>query len=259
MPTVKKCGKWVWWGLILGFSLGNAVADNLPRTIEKIKPSVVGIGTIQPTRRPPSSFRGTGFAVGDGLHVVTNAHVVPAVLDTAKNEVLGVFVGQGEAAQFRPAQIVATDPEHDLALLKIGGLPLHPMTLGDSGKVREGEPYAFTGFPIGPVLGLYPVTHRATISSLTPIVIPTASAQQLDVEMLKRLRKPFGVFQLDGTAYPGNSGSPLFNPDTGAVVAIVNMVFVKGTKEKALTEPSGISYAIPADYLRALLTKSGLP
>jgi S1-C subfamily serine protease len=244
---------------MLGFSLGNAAADNLPKTIEKIKPSIVGIGTMQPTRRPPSSFRGTGFVVGDGLHVVTNAHVVPAVLDTPNNEMLGIFVGQGDATQFRPAQTVATDVEHDLALLKISGPALPPMMLGDSGKVREGESYSFTGFPIGPVLGLYPVTHRATISSLTPIVIPTASAQQLDVAMVKRLRHPFGVFQLDGTAYPGNSGSPLFDPDTGAVVGVINMVFVKGTKEKALTEPSGISYAIPVQYLRALLTKSGLP
>jgi len=61
------------------------------------------------------------------------------------------------------------------------------------------------------------------------------------------------VFQLDATAYPGNSGSPLYAPDTGEVVGVVNMVFVKGTKEAALTQPSGISYAIPSRYLIELL------
>ena len=49
----------------------------LPDTIEKIKPSIVGIGTFQRTRRPPSIFRGTGFVIADGLHVATNAHVLP--------------------------------------------------------------------------------------------------------------------------------------------------------------------------------------
>ena len=63
----------------------------------------------------------------------------------------------------------------------------------------------------------------------------------------------FPVFQLDATAYPGNSGSPIYDPVTGEVLGIVNMVFVKGTKEAALTEPSGITYAIPASHLEALL------
>jgi len=61
------------------------------------------------------------------------------------------------------------------------------------------------------------------------------------------------VFQLDATSYPGNSGSPLYDPATGEVVGVLNMAFVKGTKEKALTDPSGISYAIPSRYLKALI------
>ena len=63
----------------------------------------------------------------------------------------------------------------------------------------------------------------------------------------------YPVFQLDATSYPGNSGSPLYDPATGEVVGVLNMVFVKGTKEKALTDPSGISYAIPSGYLQALI------
>ena len=63
---------------------------------------------------------------------------------------------------------------------------------------------------------------------------------------------PFPVFQLDATAYPGNSGSPIYDPVTGDVLGIVNMVFVKGTKESALTQPSGITYAIPAKHLQVL-------
>jgi S1-C subfamily serine protease len=63
------------------------------------------------------------------------------------------------------------------------------------------------------------------------------------------------VFQLDGTAYPGNSGSPLYDPETGLVYGVINMVFVKGTKEAALSNPSGITYAIPGTYIRGLLER----
>jgi S1-C subfamily serine protease len=63
------------------------------------------------------------------------------------------------------------------------------------------------------------------------------------------------VFQLDATAYPGNSGSPLYDPDTGEVLGVVNMVFVKGTKESALTQPSGITYAVPSSHLEQLLKR----
>ena len=58
---------------------------------------------------------------------------------------------------------------------------------------------------------------------------------------------------LDATAYPGNSGSPVYDPESGDVLGIINMVFVKGTKETALTQPSGVTYAIPASHLRELL------
>jgi serine protease Do len=235
-----------------------AYSADLTQVIEKVRPSVVGVATFQKTRNPSISFRGTGFAVGDGSFVLTNAHVVPTILDAASKESLVVLVGRGQDAQMREAEKVAQDLTHDLALLKIKGDPLKALSIGDSAQVREGQEYAFTGFPIGTVLGLYPVTHRGMISALTPVAIPTHNSGQLDEKAIARLRSPFEVFQLDATAYPGNSGSPLYRTDTGAVIGIVNMVFVKSTKEHALAEPSGISYAIPSRYLRDLLREKGV-
>jgi S1-C subfamily serine protease len=44
----------------------------------------------------------------------------------------------------------------------------------------------------------------------------------------------------------------LFDPLTGEVIGVVNMVFVKGVKEAAITAPSGITYAIPANFIDAV-------
>jgi len=114
----------------------------------------------------------------------------------------------------------------------------------------------FTGFPIGSALGPYPATHRGMVAAITPIAIPQARSAELDPKTIRRLTTgSFPIFQLDATAYPGNSGSPVFDPSTGEVLGVINMVFVKGTKESVLTQPSGITYAVPSRYLQDLLQK----
>ncbi|MCP8686807.1 S1 family peptidase [Marinobacterium sedimentorum] len=246
---------WVWLSLILTMGLGSGYgqAAELADTVSAVKPSIVGIGTYSPGRRPPSRLLGTGFVVGDGRHIATNAHVVNMQLDDLKKEQLVVFVGTGNNPRVMPAKVVASEPHHDLALLNISDrLPV--MKLSNRTTVREGENYAFTGFPLGAILGLYPVTHRGMISSITPMGIPAQSSGQLSAHKIRQLRQPLMVYQLDATAYPGNSGSPLYDPDDGAVVGIINGVYVKSTKEDVLSDPSGISYAIPVRYLRELLS-----
>lgn len=234
-----------------------ARADGLSRTIAAVKPSVVGVGSFLKTRSPSVVFTGTGFAIGDGLSIITNAHVVPMTLDTAKMEELGVVVGSGRDFSFRPARLVALDRGRDLAHLRLtSGAPLPALALGDSRAALEGQALAFTGFPLGMVLGLNHVTHRAMLSSVTPLVMPSMSSRGLDARAITQLqRDPLKIFQLDGTAYPGNSGSPVYDPETGAVLGVINMVFVKGLKENAISSPSGISYAIPAQYVQELLQR----
>ncbi len=238
---------------MVGVTPMTAAETTLPDLIERIKPSIVGVGTFERTRRPPGNLLGTGFVVLDGRHVMTNLHVLPQNLDARNKESLAVFVGTGNDPELRLATRVLDDPDHDLAVLKISDTPLPALTLGDSDRVREGELYAFTGFPIGSVLGLYPATHRGTVSAITPLIVPLISTKKMSPKMVERLRNPYLVFQLDATAYPGNSGSPLYDPNSGEVMGIINKVFVQGSKENALEKPSGISYAIPAKYARKLL------
>jgi S1-C subfamily serine protease len=171
-------------------------------------------------------------------------------------ERFAVFYRQDQQEKMQLAELTASDEQHDLALLTLSEGKLPALEIGDSTRVREGELYAFTGYPIGMVLGLYPVTHRGIIAAISPDAIPVLNSKQLNINMLKKLETPYDVFQLDATAYPGNSGSPLYDVDTGKVVGIINKVFVQGTKENAVSNPSGISYAIPAEHIKRLLTQN---
>ena len=233
-------------------------ANSLPDVIDKIRGSIVGVGTAYPPRQPnieapPSSLTATGFVVGNGLQIITNAHVIPEKLDVDNNQTLAVFSGRGKVIKAHPARVVKIDREHDLALLAIQGAPLPTLILGDSALVREGQEVAFTGFPIGAALGLYPVTHRGIVSVIVPMARPANTARTLTATQLKHMRNPFMVFQLDATAYPGNSGSPVFEQATGEVIGVINSVFVKESRESLLNKPSGISYAIPVNHVHNLL------
>jgi S1-C subfamily serine protease len=252
-----------WLGLLAGSLLLMVIqpftvwAASLADTVEKIKPSIVAIGTVQPTRRPPAKFQATGFVVGQGRQIITNSHALPAFLDSQNKEMLAVFIGHGKKVESRPAKKIATDLEHDLALLEIEGPPLPALRLGESRRPREGQAIAFTGFPIGVVLGLFPVTHQGIISAISPVAIPVPAAGNLDATTIRRLQnEPYEVLQLDAIAYPGNSGSPLYEPDTGRVIGVINKVFVQDSKESILEKPSGITYAIPVRYVQALLKRA---
>lgn len=235
----------------------HASAD-LPDAVDRLKRSVVVVGTYNPTAAPRFQMKGTGFAVGDGNLILTNAHVVEAgPADAAPAPLMvQVWVDKTER-QARPATLIDTDKAHDLALLRIEGVPLRPLVLADSAAAREGQAVAFMGFPIGGLLGFSPVTHRGTISSITPVALPTPTAGQLNEKAITRIREgTFDIFQLDGTAYPGNSGGPLFDPQTGEVLGVVNMTLIKSSRESALSQPSGISYAIPAAFVVQLLQRN---
>ena len=241
---------------VLACLISKTVQADLADTIEQVKPSIVVVGTYKKTNSPQFVLRGTGFIVGNGNLVATNAHVVPESSDLdAPILVIQSRNTKGEP-QIRRAFLTTRDKDHDLAVLRIEGTALPALKLKNSENVREGQQIAFTGFPIGGALGFSPVTHRGMVSSITPIALPGANAQQINEKMINRIKVgAFNIFQLDATAYPGNSGSPVFDADTGEVIGIINMVFIKSTREAALSQPSGITYAIPSNFLKSLITE----
>lgn len=256
MPLLYRRLRWLLPLLLL--SWWAPLRAQLPDTIERVKPSVVLVGGYRASDNPRFQFMGTGFVVGNGLQVVTNAHVAERLASTSADApalVVQVRVG-ADAWALRKARLLESAHEQDLALLQIDGPALPALRVAPSEGVREGQELAFMGFPIGGVLGFSPVTHRALISSITTMALPSPTEQQLSARAIRSARAgPLAVFQLDATAYPGNSGGPLFEPHSGAVLGIVSMVLLKGTREAALSQPSGITYAIPSRYLIELLAR----
>lgn len=249
--TSHNVGSYFWLFLWVLFSAPLSAA--LPQTVKKVEPSIVGVGTYRADARPNAELLGTGFAIGDGSIIVTNAHVVPPQNRLRRQEkTLSVFVGHGNKTRVRTATVIAEDNKHDLALLKMNGPSLPPMTLSRSNQ-QVGESIAFTGFPLGAMGRLYPITHNGIISGISPVSIPSERTANLTSKQIALLRSPFNMYQLDALAYPGNSGSPVFDTETGEVVAVVNAVLMRraaGKSERLIA--TTFTYAVPVRYLRQL-------
>ncbi len=92
MKKIPFCFKEIFIFCIGYFYLTPIFGSDFSRTIEEIKPSIVGIGTYQKSRSPALNFIGTGFVVGDGKSVITNAHVVSNIIKSENQEYFGVLI-----------------------------------------------------------------------------------------------------------------------------------------------------------------------
>ena len=126
---------------VLVMMLPGLALSALPDLIERVKPSVVAVGTFDRTRSPAFILRGTGFVLGNGNLVATNAHVIPESLNASGSEavVIRLTSSSGEVLQ-RVARVAASDKSHDLALLRIEGVPMQAIPL-HNGVVRETQIY----------------------------------------------------------------------------------------------------------------------
>lgn len=229
-------------------------AESLPALVARAKRSVVLVGSYGLMDSPRFGFRGTGFVVSDGLHVMTNAHVLPPEVPGRIDRSVAVQVWTAESNWVvRSARVVGKDVRRDLAVLQIDGPAIQPLRLA-ADEALQGAEIVLIGFPLGGALGYSHVVHRGLVSARTSIVPPAVDSQGLSERAVRQLREgTFEVIQLDATAYPGNSGGPVLDVETGEVVGVVSMVLVKGTKEAALSAPSGISYAITVRDAKSLL------
>jgi serine protease Do len=166
----------------------------------------------QPRGPMPSQGVGSGFIVSpDGL-VLTNAHVVQNAAE--------VTVKLTDRREFK-AKVVGTDPQTDVAVLKIDATNLPTVTLGSTANTRVGESVVAIGSPFG-----FENTVTAGIVSAKSRALPDGTYV------------PF--LQTDVAVNPGNSGGPLFNMK-GEVIGINSQIYSRSGGYQ------GLSFAIPID------------
>jgi serine protease Do len=183
---------------------------------------------FQPRRRPDfEQGSGTGFIVTQDGYILTNNHVVEGA-----DKVIVRLLNRNEFT----AKVIGTDPNTDVAVLKIDATGLTPATLGDSDRERVGEWVLAVGNPLGDGL---------TFTVTSGII----SAKGRTLNGLNRTGNPISDFiQTDAAINPGNSGGPLVNVQ-GEVIGI-NSAIASETGYY-----SGYGFAIPINLARQVMTQ----
>ena len=168
---------------------------------------------------------GSGVIVDERGYIATNNHVVENAGD------LSIILADGREVR---AELVATDPAEDLAILTISLDGLPAIKWGDSAAVRLGQ----TVFAIGSPLGDFP-------SSVSfGIVSGLNRALEMDEHVID------GLIQTDAAINRGSSGGPLINSE-GQMIGI-NTFIIRESEDRGVAE--GIAFAIPANAAKNLLT-----
>ncbi|MDE0088276.1 MAG: serine protease [Candidatus Poribacteria bacterium] len=196
----------------------NIVAAQSPNLIApKTKASTV---LLEMKGAGRSSSQGSGFFVGNEL-VATNYHVV----NGAKTGTAKLVVKQ---KRFEIEGVVATDKNHDLAIVKVRGLNAPPLPLGNSDTVEEGEIVYAVGSPRG---------FEGTFSS--------GNISGIRSQGTPRIRDK--VLQFTAAISRGSSGGPVVNR-WGQVIGIVS---------ETRDDGQNLNFAIPVNTLKSLLTQVG--
>jgi len=175
------------------------------RMITSVLPSVVNVRVVQVSRSSTGQVsevkaEGTGVIVSADGVIVTNNHVVQGAV-----QVRVVFT-DGHAAM--SGTVIGTDPQHDIAVVKVDATGLTPVTIGRSSDLSLADTVYAIGFPLD--LGV--TVTRGIVSGLNRSVAVNGETGST-VEHL------VGLLQTDAAINPGNSGGPLVDA-AGHVVGI---------------------------------------
>jgi 2-alkenal reductase len=209
------------------------IVSGLADLYERVNPGVVAIFAYGSDES--SVALGSGFVVDTDGHILTNLHVV--------NEAELVEV-DFPSSLMTEAEIVAEDPDSDLAVLRVdvAAEELNPLTLGDSSQVRVGDPVIAIGNPYG----LY--------STLTLGIV---SAKGRTDESLRETGDSGyyllgDMIQTDAAINPGNPGGPLLNMK-GEVIGVNRSIRTESVTESGNVVNSGLGFAISSNIVRRIL------
>jgi serine protease Do len=159
---------------------------------------------------------GSGFIVRRNGWIATNLHVI------VRQRALTVTIaGRGELPVL---EVVATDADHDLAIVRVDADDLPVLRLGNSRNVRAGDPVVAIGHPLG---------FEDTISNGL-----VSAVRSVDASLT--------IFQISAPIAPGSSGGPLID-DQGRVI---------GVSTATVTQGQNINFGMPIAYLKEALANT---
>ncbi|SCL20200.1 S1C family serine protease [Micromonospora inyonensis] len=162
---------------------------------------------------------GSGFAVDDQQHIITNDHIL-----ARGGGVVAVELPDGRRV---PAQVVGREPRSDLAVLRVpASAGLAPLPLAKPGSTRVGEPVLAVGSPLG-------------LSGTVTAGIVSALDRQVRLGDNRHT-----AVQTDASINPGNSGGPLVNARGEVVGVNTAIATIDGNGS------IGIGFAIPIDQVQ---------
>ena len=175
-----------------------------------------------------TSGSGSGFIVDADGYIVTNNHVI------AEGGEITIVFHDGDVKR---AELLGTDPQGDIALLKVDAAPgeLTALPLGDSDALQVGQSVIAIGAPFG------------LSNSLTTGIISGLN-RQMPVEELglsANYQIP-NVVQTDAAINPGNSGGPLLTM-SGEVIGVNTAI------ESPVRANSGVGFAVPSNVVRVII------
>ncbi|WCN82737.1 S1C family serine protease [Micromonospora sp. LH3U1] len=202
---------------------GPAAASAAPVPAELVTAAartVPGVVSVLAGGGTGGSATGSGFAVDDQQHLITNDHIL------AKGGGGPVTVELPDGRRFA-AEVVGREPRSDLAVLKVpASAGLTPLPMAKPGATRVGEPVLAVGSP----LGLAGTVTAGIVSAL-------------DREVRLGNNRHSAV-QTDASINPGNSGGPLVNARGEVVGVNTAIATIDGNGS------IGIGFAIPIDQVQ---------
>jgi serine protease Do len=216
----------------------HGISQVVEQLVERVDPAVAQILTsgLTPADEPSGIFLKTAKSSGSGVivdasgYIVTNAHVVAGgrrvqvVIPLRHDESVKVASILKPSGKTVPAEVIGTDSETDVAVLKVEEQGLTPLGFADSEKLRQGQVVFAFGSPYG-------------LENSVSMGIVSAVARQLKPD------HPMIYIQTDAAINPGNSGGPLV--DVEGRIAGLNTFILSGSGGS-----EGIGFAVPANIVR---------
>ncbi|MFE7778916.1 S1C family serine protease [Streptomyces sp. NPDC057445] len=233
-----------------GTTVSRSSMGTVAGVAQAVSPSIVEIGASTTA----GSSTGSGVIITEGGEIITNNHVV-AGADKVK---VKVTLSDGKSYT---ADVVGTDPDKDLALVKVRGAgDLKPATLGDSDALGVGDEVVAIGSPEG----LTGTVTSGIVSALDRDVTVAKDQGQQDQRGSWPFefggekfngdtgdsRTTYKAIQTDASLNPGNSGGALINMN-GEIIGINSAMYSPTSSDGAGAGSVGLGFAIPVNTVKA--------